>query len=308
MIRINSLLQAMTAALFICGSSVSFADDPGDLFATAVLTSCSFSGKATVTATGIVQYSLGGECGWSLGSTAYNTPVHVTASWDGHTAHETFQLDPEDNGTTVTSAVKCNDNPWTQGVGVCDQTYLGVVTVLSGVSLPPYPLSASTLSDADRQQLKIKTAAAEKHPLPPDACKEFINTGEFICATDDSFNQCKVQQSEGLIKTCDKKAHNAADLATLGCHNLYGFISCPHVTGYIQCRNLALAKIITAVCIWSDHPDWSLGDACCQRMGESANWKCPNPLAMAVCNLAKGKKTASSCKLDSSLPSKCSLQ
>jgi hypothetical protein len=278
---------------------------------TAVLTSCSLPGKVTVTATGIVQYSLSGECGWSLGSTAYNTPVHVTASCDGHTAHEVFQLDPEDNGTTVTSAVKCSDNPWTQGVSVCDQTYLGVVTVLSGVSLPAYPLSASTISDADRQKLKTKTAAAAKHPLPPDGCKQFVNTGDFICSTGDSLKQCQVQQSEGLIKACDKKAHNEADLTASGCHDFDGYLTCPNVTGYLQCKNLVSTKVFTRVCIWSDHPDWSLGDACCQRAPETANWQCPNPLALQLCNLAKSKSSAKSkifvdsCKLDSALPNKC---
>jgi hypothetical protein len=115
----------------------------------------------------------------------------------------------------------------------------------------------------------------------------------------------------GLIKPCDKKAHSKVDLVASGRHDFDGQPTRPLVTGYVQCRKIVLAKIITAVCLWSDHPHWSLGDACCRQIpSQSENWQRFNPLALQPCNLAMSKKTAknqiyvNSCKANSTLP-KC---
>jgi len=56
-------------------------------------------------------------------------------------------------------------------------------------------LSASAISDADRQKLETKTAVTS--PLPPTGCNTFVNTGELIRSTDDSLKQCQVQQNGG---------------------------------------------------------------------------------------------------------------
>jgi hypothetical protein len=58
-------------------------------------------------------------------------------------------------------------------------------------------------------------------------------------------------------------------------------------------KDHSLAKIITAVCLWSEHPHWSPGDACRRQVpSQSENWQRFNSLALQPCNLAMSKKSA----------------
>jgi hypothetical protein len=77
--------------------------------------------------------------------------------------------------------------------GVCDQAYLGVVTVrpafhrqLTPCRPPPSPM-----------RIARSSRPRPRSPLPPTGCNTFVNTGELIRSTDDSLKQCQVQQNGG---------------------------------------------------------------------------------------------------------------
>ena len=80
--------------------------------------------------------------------------------------------------------------------GICDQAYLGVVTVrpafhrqLTPCRPPPSPMGIAR-SSRPRPRRRRSTAAAQ-------GCKTSVNTGELICSTDESLKQCQVQQKWG---------------------------------------------------------------------------------------------------------------
>jgi hypothetical protein len=285
-------------------------DDP--LFAQVTFDSCDISGKVAANAEGVVSYNLNGACSMLLGPTeAFNDFFNALAQWNPktNTATEVFTFD---DGRKATSTSVCVSNPWAQAT-TCSLKTLSQPIPITGIVLPPYPLSASLMDSAQRFEFGTKTKSALLNPSSltpppppppppplqptPSGCKHFLGrANQLLCMTDAGQAACVELRKQKKIDACVRAGAKEQNLFAMGCTNFLGRADdqlCNGLLGYQACEKARLAGKMK-VCTWMGHPESALPGLGCTKSGAKA-WACPTSRGVAACEGAKKKGTTNSC-------------
>jgi hypothetical protein len=131
-----------------------------DTAGTGVYITCSagYMESHTISADGKASFKFHGQCNYGEGESSWIKHYHVSAEWDGARAIETITIDGENKQGSVIST--CPSNPWLNKVTCQAQSISGSAFSdyqISGAST--YPLTANSLTDAQRSQLSMEYVA-----------------------------------------------------------------------------------------------------------------------------------------------------